>query len=81
MRSMSAFIATGYREVRAVPDEDSYLARACRLVADNADLFRAPAVPAQRLVRVLPRPTPPRVAPAPPRTRQLKLPIPTTMRR
>jgi hypothetical protein len=81
MRFMSAFIATGYREVRAVPEEDSYLARACRLVADNADRFRAPAAPAQRLVRVLPRPTPPRVAPARPRTRQLKLPIPTTMRR
>ena len=81
MWAMSAFIATGFREVWAMPEEDSYLARACRLVADNEELFRAAVAPAQRLVRVLPRPTPPRVAPARPRTRQLKLPIPTTMRR
>jgi len=78
---MSAFIASGYREVRAVQEEDSYLARACRLVADNAELFRASVAPAPRLVRVLPRPTPQPAKPGRPRSRQLKLPIPTTMRR
>jgi hypothetical protein len=78
---MSAFIATGYREVRLVQEEDSYLARACRLVADNAELFRAAAEPAPRLVRVLPRPSPRPVTRGQPRVRQLKLPIPTTMRR
>jgi hypothetical protein len=78
---MSAFIATGYREARVVPDEDSYLARACRLVAENSEVFRAAVAPAHRLVRVLPRPAPPPGRPARPRTRQLKLPILTTMRR
>jgi hypothetical protein len=78
---MSTFIATGNREARVVPDEDSYLARACRLVEDNAEVFRAAVAPAPRLVRVLPKPAPPPPRPARPRTRQLKLPIPTTMRR
>jgi len=64
-----------------VQEEDSYLERACRLVADNAELFRASGGPAPRLVRVLPRPTPQAFKRGRPRSRQLKLPIPTTMRR
>src|SRR6202035_806343 len=55
---MSAIIATGYREVRAVQEEDSYLTRPCRLVAATAELFRASVARPPRLVRALPSPTP-----------------------
>ena len=60
--------------------EESYLVRACRLVAEHAELFRAPGPP--RLVRVLPTLLPePRRRPPRPRARQLPLPIAPTMRR
>ncbi|MBV9101299.1 MAG: hypothetical protein JOZ46_06090 [Candidatus Dormibacteraeota bacterium] len=61
------------------PAEETYLARACRLVAEHAELFRAPA---PRIVRLLPPlpPAPPRRPRRPP-ARQLRLPIAPTMRR
>lgn len=61
------------------PAEETYLARACRLVAEHGELFRASA---PRIVRVLPP-----LSPEPPRktrrhrARQLPLPIAPTMRR
>lgn len=58
--------------------EESYLARACRLVADHRELFR-PEQPAPRILRVLPPPAPRK--PRTRRSRQLNLRFPPTMRR
>lgn len=57
----------------------SYLARACRLVEEHAELFRAaPRREPQPSLRVL---DPPPVARAVRRPRQLTLPLRPTMRR